>query len=289
MADEPAADLVARYRQHARHGFTLRENEGVHFCSVPSIDETGRFVYVFTTRLGGVSDGCFESLNLSVTRETNQCNKKENYQRAARSAGVAPGSLVLVNYAHGTGIESVTAANCGEGLSRETTLGPCDALVVREPGVTALTLHADCVPIVVADPTRGAGAVAHAGWKGTLGGLPEKLVRQMANDAGGSAENLLCAVGPHIRSCCFEVGDDVAEMFSDAFGPCCVVQKENGRKSVDLEAAILVQFARAGVPPGNITLADECTFCEDELYYSHRRDHGATGAMGSLLAVLPDG
>lgn len=278
---------LQRCRDAAEHGFAAHEKDGLVYFSIPKFDDTGRFRAIFTSRTGGVSPGEFSSLNLSRTRENSPSNKKENYIRAARAAGADPASLVLVNYEHGTGICLVTPENCGEGLSKPTTLPPCDAIVVSEPGVTALTLHADCVPVFLADPVLGIGAAAHAGWKGTAGRLPEKLVRKFVEEFGSRPENLLGAIGPHIRACCFEVGEEVASIFEEEFGSACVLRKDNEKPHVDLEAAILIQFAGAGLPARSVTLADRCTYCEEDLFYSHRRDRGKTGAMGSFIAVLP--
>lgn len=288
MQHGTAFPTLSQIRTSARHGLTRRALDGTVYYTVPSLDETERFAFIFTSRLGGVSDGCYSSLNLSATREQNAANKAENYSRAARCAGVDPATLVRVNYEHGTGIALATAEHLGDGLTHPTTLPPCDALVVRDPGVTALTLHADCVPIVVADPAQRIGAVAHAGWKGTVAGLPEKMIVKFTSEFDSDPNSLLCAIGPHIRSCCFEVGTDVADQFAAAFGPECVVHRSNEKPCVDLEAAILLQLVSCGVAPQNITLSDLCTSCEQELFYSYRRDHGQTGAMGALLAVLPE-
>lgn len=286
MHNPPNSINVHQYRAAARHGFERHSHNGVVYYTVPQLSASGRFRSIFTSRIGGVSDGDFDSLNLSVSREKNAENKKENYLRAADAAHVSPYSLVLVNYAHGTGISYATSAHSGEGLSRPTTLPECDALIVREPGVTALSLHADCVPVIAADPVLGIGATAHAGWRGTLGMLPRKLIQVFVEDLGSRPENIICAIGPHIRACSFEVGDDVAAQFDAVFGPETTVRKQGAKPHVDLEAAILMQFADSGILPENVTLADLCTYCEEHLFFSHRRDKGKTGAMGSFMQVV---
>lgn len=197
--------------------------------------------------------------------------------------GFSPDSMVLVNYEHGDGVCVVGPQDRGKGFDVETDFPKCDALVIEEPGVTAVTLHADCVPVTIADPVRRVGAVAHAGWKGTAKRLPEKLSRRMIREFGCRTEDLLVAVGPHIRECCFEVGRDVSDIFSTEFGPEVIV--EGDRPHVRLERAILIQLMEAGIKPEQVTLSGLCTHCREDLFYSHRRDHGSTGAMGSFLYI----
>lgn len=282
-----AAGKATQIRSRARHGLTRREKDDVVYYTVPALDETGVFSFIFTTRLGGVSSGCFSSLNLSVSREPDAANKRQNYIRAAKCAGVDPMSLVLVNYKHGTGIACVTAANRGDGLRHQTTLPPCDAIVVRDPDVTAMTLHADCVPVIVADPIQRIGALAHAGWRGTVSGLPGMLIQTFIDQFDSDPGSLICAVGPHIKDCCFEVGEEVSDRFAEKFGPDSVVCSAAGKPHVDLEAAVLLQLVHCGVVPENITVADLCTSCEEQLFYSYRRDRGQTGAMAAMMRVLP--
>jgi copper oxidase (laccase) domain-containing protein len=125
--------------------------------------------------------------------------------------------------------------------------------------------------------------VAHAGWRGVYGGLPKKIADAFADTFRSKREDIITAIGPHIMSCCFEVGEEVASLFENKFGT-FTVEKKDGRLLADMQAAILVQFMDAGIPPQNCTCADLCTSCLPDLFYSHRRDKGETGAMASLIA-----
>lgn len=252
--------------------------------TVPAIDACGHFRHGFTTRTGGVSPHAYSSLNLSMTREADEDNKRENYRRAARTLGLDPESMVLVNYEHGDGIAKIRPQDAGKGFFISTDLPKCDALVVDAPGVTAVTLHADCVPVFVVDRTGSRGGVCHAGWKGTARRLPQKLAAYLIR-AGSRPQDLLAGIGPHIRSCCFEVGPEVAEIFAKEFTS-DVISRIRGEKSfVSLENAILEQLTDAGLTREQITCAAACTSCREDLFYSHRRDHGHTGAMGAFLAI----
>lgn len=275
---------IVQYERGAAGRFERHEDGGVVWFDVPAISGSGRFVCAFTSRLGGVSPAPWDSLNLSRTREPSPANKRENFRRAAGAVGVDPASMALVNYEHGDGIVRLTARDAGKGFSREIDYPHCDALIAMEPGVTAVTLHADCVPVFVADPGRGRIAACHAGWKGTAKRLPGKLVAEFVS-MGSAARDMLVAIGPHIRTCCFEVGDEIAEIFEREFGADTVDRCSYPKPHVSLERAILRQFAEAGIGPEQVSLSGDCTHCLQDLYYSHRRDRGATGAMGSFVAV----
>lgn len=275
---------LSQYEQSVQRGFLVRRTGELVYWTVSSIDACGWYRHGFMSRLGGVSDGPYTSLNLSMTREENADHKKENYRRAAQALGVDPETLVLVNYEHGDGVACIDSSDAGKGFSRPTDLPKCDGLLVTGPDVTAVTLHADCVPLFFADTATPRGAVCHAGWKGTARRLPQKLVQRL-QDEGSRLEDLVVGIGPHIRSCCFEVGQEVADVFRSEFGP-EVVEREEGEKAfVSLERALLLQLAEAGLQPEQITADASCTHCRPDLFYSHRRDHGLTGAMGAFFAI----
>ena len=280
--------VLEEYSSAVRCGFEKRQRGGVVYFTIPSFDQCGCAIAGFTSRIGGVSEGCYQSLNFSLKREGSISNLRENFRRAAGALGVAAESLVLDNYAHSDGIYHATKEDCGKGLLRETDLPPCDALIVSEPGVTAVALHADCIPVFFLDPAKKIACVAHAGWRGVYQRLPQKIAETFINHYGCKKENISAAIGPHIMKDAFEVGEDVSKLFEERFGAVTVLRKE-GRMYADMQTAILTQFMDAGLKPQNITCANLCTYSLPELFYSHRRDKGMTGAMASMIALKPEG
>ncbi len=274
--------LFEEYRRAVNKGFKKRQRGGVVFFTIPSFVQHG-LTSAFTSRIGGVSGGCFESLNFSLKREGNIENIRENFRRAAAASGFRFESIVLDNYEHGCGIYRVKKEDAGKGLLVETDLPKCDALIIDRPDVTAATLHADCVPLFYLDPVRRVAAVAHAGWRGVFGGLPGMIPQTMDNTYNSNRADILAAIGPHISSCCYEVGEEVAGMFEKKYSE-GTVERRGGKVYLDLEAAILGQFMDAGIRAENVTVSGLCTSCHPELFYSHRRDNGKTGAMASMIA-----
>ncbi len=275
--------LLEQYRSAVKKGFKKEQRGGVVFFTIPSFVERG-FKAAFSSRIGGVSGGCYESLNFSLKREKNPGHMRENFKRISDAAGFTYESIVLDNYEHGCGIYNAKKEDRGKGLLRETDLPKCDALIIDEPGITAVTLHADCVPLFYLDPSRAVAGVAHAGWRGVYGGLPGKIIQYMVKTYESDPKGILAAVGPHIFSCCYEVGEDLAAMFEKQYSK-DTVERKDGKVFLDLEAAILKQFMDSGIAAENVTISNLCTSCHPELFYSYRRDKGKTGAMASLIAL----
>ena len=148
-----------------------------------------------------------------------------------------------------------------------------DALVTRLSGIIIGVNTADCVPIVLTDPTEGIIGVAHAGWRGTAGRIAARTVNEMCR-LGAHADRILAAMGPSICQECFEVGDEVVEAFDKAeFDLDDIVERhaDTGKAHIDLRAANRALLIHAGVPEGNITLSQHCSRCEHQRYFSARR------------------
>ena len=277
-------DIFA-YADQVQRGFELKSCGSVQYFIVPSIEQLGYVKHCFTSRLGGVSQGSFASLNFSFKREPEKSHIYENFRIIASALEVEYESIVIANYCHGDGVEIVGKEQCGFGLTRPNALPPCDSLIVNEPGVTAITMHADCVPVFFADVKKRFGAVCHAGWKGVYSRIAQKTAHKLIHQLGMRPEELVIGIGPHIRSCCFEVQEDVLNLFREEFGSFCLVEREQ-KHYVDLSLALLSQLREEGVLAPHITVANECTKCREDLLYSHRRDGKKAGAMASLMQII---
>ncbi|MEG0783899.1 MAG: polyphenol oxidase family protein [Christensenella sp.] len=272
------------FEKKVKRGFLLQKKNGVAYLTIPAFTEAGFKKHCYTTRIGGVSGGCYSSLNLSKTRETSVENKEENYRRVCGVLNVPYDTLTIVNYAHGDGVYSADASDAGKGITRVSDLPMCDAMIIHQTGITAVTLHADCVPVFFVDKKQRIACVSHAGWRGVYAKLPAKIAREFQQKRNTAPKDLLVGIGPHIMKGNFEVQEDVARLFTEKFGAETVEQKD-GKLFVDLQRAILCQLEEAGAEAENITCADLCTYDNEDLFYSHRRDNGQTGAMGSFFSL----
>ena len=269
------------YADHIRRGFVEQEEGGVLFYTIPSFTALG-VRHGFTSRVGGVSAGDFASLNLSFKRDPNPEHVRENFRRAAAALHLPPEQLVVCNYEHGSGVEFVGKEQHGMGVFRENELPKCDGVCVTEPGTVGVSLHADCNALFFVDMRKRAAAVCHAGWKGTLLGIAGTAVRKMG-EKGVRPEEILVGIGPSICADCYEIKEDVAALFEPEY-PGAVLRGEKGTH-LDLWGVLLSQLESLGVPAGNVTLSALCTYANSERFFSHRRDHGKTGAMGCFIAL----
>jgi len=217
---------------------------------------------VFSTRVGGVSDGPFASLNLGKLTLDREEHVDENRRRLCAEVGADVAQLALNRQQHSAVVNRAKQGSRGE---------PGDGLWTDEPGVPMLKLTADCVPIALAREDRPGLAVLHAGWRGLL----EGIVEAGAAVLGGS---LRAAVGPAIGPCCYEVGPEVAEPFRERYGSDIVTDQR-----LDLWTASERTLRVAGVT--SVERFDLCTSCNPELFFSHRRDDGVTGRQGVIGVV----
>ena len=280
------ANQFLKQYQIMPRGAKFRYVGGVGIYTLPAIERLAGFDHGFTAKSGGVSEGCFASLNLSFTRPENRDNVMENYRIFCRAAEIPFESMVMDNYEHGTTVLKVDRTDAGKGYLTDP-LPPCDGLVTNDPAVTLITGHADCMAFYFVDPVKRCIGLAHAGWRGALGRIGAKVVERMAAEYGSDPSDIIAGVGPSICPDCFEVGDNVAQEFAQGFPDLpCVLPRENARPHVDLWMIACEQFVEAGVLPEHISLFDVCTMTTPRLY-SHRRDKGNTGGMAAYLRILP--
>ena len=228
-------------------------------------DVSGPYEVAFTTRIGGVSDGPYASLNLGRKTGDEVERVDENRRRACTEIGADAERLALNYQRHSALVHRARPGARGE---------PGDGLWTDEPDLPILAMSADCLPIALARVNGDAPAVAvvHAGWRGLLEGVVESAVTAL----GGGA--LAAAVGPAIGPCCYEVREDVAGPFRARFGREIV---ERGR--LDLWRAAEQALEDAGV--AEVHRFDLCTACHPELFFSHRRDGKPRGVQGVLARV----
>jgi YfiH family protein len=223
------------------------------------------YVVAFTTRLGGVSEGAYASLNLGRKSGDEVERVDENRRIACEAIGADVEKLALNHQVHSDRVVRATPGARGE---------HADGLWTDEPGLPILAMSADCLPIALlrTDGRAPAVSVLHAGWRGLLDGIVASGV-----DALGRRD-LAAAIGPAIGPCCYEVGEEVAAPYRERFGE-DVVQ---GRH-LDLWTSAERALHAAGVE--HVERFDRCTACEPETFFSHRRDAGRTGRQGVIAYV----
>lgn len=265
--------------------FDINNKNGVVYYTVPAFAETRLVRHCISTRAGGVSGGCYSSMNLRYNCDDNRANVTENFSRLARAIGADPQDLVLSKQVHEDIIKRITYKQRGNGVFVPNEFDSADGLITDEPGIALVTLYADCVPLLFLDPTKRVIASVHSGWRGTVKRIGAKAVSMMEKEYGSDPRDILCAIGPSIRIDNYEVGDEVAAEFITGFGE-ATVKKYGTRYHVDMQKAIAMQLTDAGMRPENIFDSGLCTYDMYETFFSRRRTHGKRGNFGAVIELI---
>ncbi len=267
-----------------------RCREGVTYLSFTALEKSGMVKHGFSTRYGGVSTGCYTSMNLSFTRGDDSEHVQENYRLMALALQVDVNKMVTTWQSHTVQVRQVTEDDLGKGIWKERDYRDVDGLITNIPGITLVTFYADCVPLYLLDPVHKAIGLSHSGWRGTVKRMGFHTLSAMGKAFGTRPEEVIACIGPSICKSCFEVGEEVVEEFrkefhpkyhTELFGP----NGKPGKYQLDLWRANEIVFAEAGVLPENIHTTNICTMCNPEHLYSHRIMGNERGNLAAFLCL----
>lgn len=204
--------------------------------------------------------------------------------------GVDPERIVTMGQLHGNDVIRVTADDAGKGARPFSEhAGFADVMITDDPDLVLMTLHADCQPILLVDPSRPAIAAVHAGWRGTVADAGGAAVAAMVDAFGSRPDQLLAFLGPAIGPCCNEVGDEVIDAWYTQTGgmPDAVsaVQRPGPKAHFDVPRANVLLLMRSGVRPEHIETSSICTVCEKDSWFSHRGHGAGAGREGALISI----
>jgi YfiH family protein len=244
---------------------------------ISSRAESDGFLVGFTERSGGVSRDPFRSLNLGLRTEDDPHRVLTNRERVRSALGIQP--FALGTQVHGARVRHVGPRGAGAGfLDAGQAVAGADALVTSSRGLPLAVLVADCVPLALVAPAGGAFAVVHAGWRGIAAGILSAALSRL-----GAPDEIHATIGPAIGQDHYEVGEDVALAVSAASGAGARTKRVGARLLLDLPGTLSQILKELGVK--RIDQAAECTACEKERFFSHRRD-GPTGRQALIAARL---
>lgn len=259
----------------------------VKYITFPKLEAAKGVRHIFSTRLGGVSEGACGSMNLSFRNGDSRENVYENYRRVCGAAGIDTAHLVLSRQTHTNNVLAVTREHLGTGYCKPE-FHDIDGLVTNEPGVALVTQYADCTPLLFYDPVARVCANSHSGWRGTVKRIGEVTVKKMINEFGCKPQNIIAAIGPCICKNCYEVDMPVYTEFQKSGIPLdgVITPKADGEHfSLDLARANKEILLAAGVLPQNIDIADLCTFENCDELHSHRATAGKRGNLAAIIEM----
>lgn len=275
----------------ATPGARPRLHNDILYYEFPIFDAfADRFRAVFSARLGGVSQGCFSSLNLGVNRGDDPAAVRENFARFGAAIGFDMDRSVMTQQSHTVNIRIATAGDAGKGLVRDRDYHDIDSLITGEPDLPLLTQYADCTPLIFYAADKHIAANSHSGWRGTVDGMAAHTVKALM-DLGCDPRHIFVAMGPSAGPCCYEVDAETAECFA-AYNTCAngpaarPIPGKPGKFLADMWYVNKKLLLQSGVPEQNISVSGLCTICHNDIFYSHRVQGEARGAMIAAAMLL---
>jgi polyphenol oxidase len=313
--------LKQKQKALTKNAWPVETKNGLPLVFSPLLKKYPALVHAFTTRQGGKSSPPLDSFNIGMPRNADEQLVKDVYANRAKlcqSLNVPFESLIVP----GRQIHSANVVM----IEAEMEPGEVDGIAVRATYSPVIMQCADCVPILVYDPKNNAVCVIHAGWRGTASGIGTEAVKLMQKECGSKVQDLVCAIGPSIGACCYPVGlevvvklvqsligdgalKEIAMMIADSNDTAVLKDKnwhakaqsiiedqglsglfsrEDEQIHVDLKAINAYQLLQSGVV--EIDVADFCTFCRPDLFYSFRRayvnNQGKSGHQGAIACLV---
>ena len=267
----------------------VTNRNGVTYLTYPELEKLPDFVHCFSTRLGGVSEGIYSSMNLSFTRGDAEDAVRENYHRLADAVGFEMESIVTSDQTHTSNVIRVTEEDRGNGITKPRPYTDVDGMITDVPGLVLATFYADCVPLYFVDPVHKAIGLSHSGWRGTAARIGEVTVNKMRECFGSDPEDIYGAIGPSICQDCYEVSEDVILEFQKSFDrkdwEALFYRKENGKYQLNLWEANRKIMLEANLKEEHISMPNICTCCNPEFLFSHRASKGKRGNLGAFLSI----
>ncbi|MCA9838923.1 MAG: peptidoglycan editing factor PgeF [Trueperaceae bacterium] len=231
--------------------------------------------HAFSTRQDGVSEGVYSSFNLGISTGDDRTKVEQNRQAFLDAFGLTKAQVCALEQVHGNRVVEAQPGWFDE---------DADASVSNQADLLLIIGTADCLPILFHDPVKAAIGAAHAGWRGSALGISQKVVEKMTELYGSSPKDIRVVIGPCIQGACYQVGEDVINEFRKAQFPEAVYQSDaEGKYRLDLVAANRWLLEAKGVK--EIHSLEECTHCDQERYYSHRRDGLKRGSHWSAIML----
>lgn len=256
-----------------------------------SLEDTGIVAHGFSTRLGGVSDGIYGSMNLSFTRGDDPVRVRQNFEIIAEEIGFNPDHIVGTDQTHTANVRVVSWDDAGHGITRETDCHDIDGQITNLKGLPLITYHADCVPLFFVDPVKKAIGLSHSGWRGTASKIGAETVRMLTKTYGSDPYDIIAVIGPSIGQCCYEVSKDVADAFVEGFEVTDTLIRAGryaGKYMLNLWEANRQILKQAGLSDEHITVTNYCTACNSDRLWSHRITGGQRGSLAAFLCLKED-
>ena len=278
--------------------FILRESREIPYYSCRAFENLPWLRHGFSTRWGGEGGG---TLNLASAAWDTEERVNENRRRLLSALGLENAALFSLNQIHSDRVYVVESVAGLYEPQAEFLFFPSsdsiqnyksnegDALITNSENAVLAIKTADCFPVLIVDPVNRAVGAVHSGWRGTLARVLPGAIEEMSRRYQSNPAHLMAALGPGIRECCFEVGEEVARLFKEAYPEKTAArprQSMPGKYLVDLAAVLKTQMTQSGIPPENQYDPGTCTRCNTREFFSWRAEGSSAGRMMAVIALV---
>ena len=239
----------------------------------PIFEDHPELFCVFSTRIGGFSENEYSTMNMGLTSGDNIDTVRKNRKHWFNTLSIDEKNLAIPKQIHSAFVKKVTKP----GIYEDT-----DGLYTDNHEMFLSVQTADCLPVFLYEPEKKIIAIVHAGWQGSLKGIILEMLDHLENDCAIQTTKLKIAIGPGIQSTCFEVREDVYSKFPSEF---LSKHEDIEKRYLNLQSFIKNQFNSRGVLEKNIYIDSTCTHCDEERYYSYRRDKNHSGRMMGIISL----
>ncbi len=219
--------------------------------------------------------------DVSPRTDEQQVVRAERRRTAARDFGLSPDALHFCVQVHETNLAIIDRAGTGGPLPG------CDGAATACPGVSLMTFSADCPLVLAYDPMRRVVGMVHASWRCVVAGATARLIDLLRTRFGCNPADLRAGIGPGAGPCCYEVKEDVYQAAAPLAARDRLFERRNGQMFFNLWEASRAQLLESGLSPERIELANLCTLCHNDVFYSFRREGAGCGHFGLLAALRP--
>lgn len=266
--------------------YDINEKDDFKYLTFPSLQKHEDLFHCFTTRYGGVSEGCFSSMNLALVTNDDVKNIYKNYEILCNKLSINQQDMVRTYQTHTANIRYATDEDKGKYFDENPGYIDVDGLITDKKNICLTTCHGDCTPIYFYDPCKSVIGMAHAGWKGTVQNIAGLMVKKFKDDFNSNPSDIIGVIGPSLCQSCFEVDQDVAEMF---------LKQDENFKNYMITKGIKFHFdlweinkylmIKEGMKSENIEMSYVCTKCNNDMFFSHRGQKGMRGLMLGMIMM----
>lgn len=260
----------------------IKAKNGIKYLWLEHLWRESSMLIIFSSRLGGFSQPPYNSLNLAFHVGDKKNIVMQNRRHLCKTLNVSLRDIVFLNQVHGTDYHIAEEKDKGKGAVNKSTAMDGDAIILNSKDIGSALFFADCVPISIVEPKLKVVASIHAGWKGTLNNICQKIIKALITRLNCNPFNLKAYIWPSIRGCCYRVGSGRYNTFLEKFP---APKKDFKSGAIDLALINRHEILKTGVKPANIFISEYCTSCQKDLFYSYRAENGKTGRQ-SLMSYI---